>query len=584
MLRRRTAALLALPLLAACAEHAPLTAPPVSARATVSPSAGTVVVNEVMADPNAVTDANGEWFEVYNRGASPINLQGWQIASNNDATHTIASSVNVAAGGYVVLGRVATGNGGVTLAYAYGTAITLANTSDWVALRDANGATVDSVAWSTAPPAGASRGVKDAAADNTAMGGTNWTTQTSVFGSGDKGTPGAANDGAVTPAVATVTVSPSSATITTGATQQFTATAKDAGGNPVSTTFIWSSSATGVSTVDATGKATAVAAGTATITARAANGVTGTATLTVGASTGQPLTVQVLDVGQGDANLILNGTSKIIVDGGPDSVRFGKLLDSLSLNNTTIDAVILSHEHYDHHSGLRELFRASRNITVRYFFENKNAYTNAALSQLRDSINARVARGQLVYRDTDDPCGNGAPLCDIAMNGGAHVHVLRPNPAGTSPNNRSAAVKIVGPDSASFTMWMAGDAEQEEIGWFLTSARYDLSPGMRVNVLKADHHGSCNGVTNAYVQTTSPDWVTASVGATNTYGHMHTQAKDVYTAWTKPWYRTDQNGTITIRTPGTPGGGYTITPQRGGSSLSGPPDRTSTQTQCNPVP
>jgi beta-lactamase superfamily II metal-dependent hydrolase len=584
MPRLRIAALLALSLAAACAEHAPLTAPPVGPRSTVSPSAGTVLVNEVMADPSAVTDANGEWIEVYNRGATSINLQGWKIASNNDVTHTIASSVNVPAGGYVVLGRVATGNGGVTLAYVYGTAITLANTADWVALRDGNGATVDSVSWSAAPPAGASRGVKDASADNTAMGGTNWATQTSTFGSGDGGTPGAANDGAVAAAVATVTVSPASASLTVGGAQQFAATAKDAGGNVVATSFTWTSSATGVATVDATGRATAVAAGSATITARSASGVAGTASLAVTASTGQALTVQVLDVGQGDANLILNGTSRIIVDGGPDSVRFGKLLDSLSLNNTTIDAVILSHEHFDHHSGLRELFRSSRNITVRYFFENKNAYTNAALSQLRDSINARVARGQLVYRDTDDPCGTGAPICDIAMNGGAHVHVLRPNPAGTSPNDRSAAVKVVGPDSASFTMWMAGDAEQEEINWFLTGARYDLSPGMRVDVLKADHHGSCNGVTNAYVQATNPGWVTASVGATNSYGHMHTQAKDVYTSWVKPWYRTDLNGTITIRTPGTPGGGYTITPQRAGSSLNGSPDRASTQTQCNPVP
>jgi beta-lactamase superfamily II metal-dependent hydrolase len=164
------------------------------------------------------------------------------------------------------------------------------------------------------------------------------------------------------------------------------------------------------------------------------------------------------------------------------------------------------------------------------------------------------------------------------------VHVMKPNPAGSSPNNRSVPVKVVGPDSASFTMWMAGDAEQEEIGWFLTGARYDLYPGMRVTVLKADHHGSCNGVTHAYVQATNPSWVTASVGATNSYGHMHTQAKDVFTSWAKPWYRTDLNGTITFRTPGTPGGGYTVTPQRGGSSLNGSPDRASSQTQCNPVP
>jgi len=47
-----------------------------------------------------------------------------------------------------------------------------------------------------------------------------------------------------------------------------------------------------------------------------------------------------------------------------------------------------------------------------------------------------------------------------------------------------------------------------------------------------------------------------------------------------PWYRTDQNGTITIRSPGTVGGGFTIVPQRVGTDLSGPSDRGSRQLGC----
>jgi beta-lactamase superfamily II metal-dependent hydrolase len=107
---------------------------------------------------------------------------------------------------------------------------------------------------------------------------------------------------------------------------------------------------------------------------------------------------------------------------------------------------------------------------------------------------------------------------------------------------------------------------------------------MKVSVLKADHHGSCNGVTNAYVNAVNPAWVLAGVGATNTYGHMHTQAKDMFTSHGKPWYRTDGNGTVVVSSPGTPGGGYTVTVGKGSASMSGAPDRTSTQAQCNPVP
>jgi beta-lactamase superfamily II metal-dependent hydrolase len=246
--------------------------------------------------------------------------------------------------------------------------------------------------------------------------------------------------------------------------------------------------------------------------------------------------------------------------------------------------VILSHQHADHLTGLLELFNSSRNITIKYFWENQDVYTGVTLQKLRDSINARVARGQLMYRDTDDPCANGSTICTVSLNGGAKLRIMKPMPGDPNPNNRSVPVKLVGPDSASFTMWMAGDAEQGAIGYFLSTARYDLNPGMKVNVLKADHHGSCNGVTNAYVNATNPSWVTASVANSNTYGHMHNQAKALYTAHGKPWYRTDQNGTITIRTPGTPGGSYTVSVLKGTTNMSGGSDATSTQTQCNPIP
>jgi competence protein ComEC len=300
------------------------------------------------------------------------------------------------------------------------------------------------------------------------------------------------------------------------------------------------------------------------------------------------LVVRVLDVGQGDATLIENGGSRVLIDGGPDPARFGHLLDSLDLNDSTFDVVILTHPHADHLVGLRELFTTKRHITVRFFFENKDPFTTANLRHLRDSINARVARGQLIYRDTDDPCATGVPLCTITMKGGAKLHIMRPlprsNQAASNPNNRSAAVKLVGPDSASFTMWLAGDAEQEAIGWFLGRAHYDVNPGMRVDVLKADHHGSCNGVTHAYVNAVKPNVLATSVGAVNGYGHMHTQAKALYRLHHIPWYRTDQNGTIEFRSPGTPGGKFTVSVKRGVRSMKGPSDKHSAQADCNPIP
>src|ERR1700737_4968037 len=244
-------------------------------------------------------------------------------------------------------------------------------------------------------------------------------------------------------------------------------------------------------------------------------------------SGGRELIVRVLDIRQGDATYIRNGSSRVIIDGGPDTAAFGRYLDSLNLDNSTIDVVILSHQHLDPYSGLRELFKTSRHIHVRYFFENKDPAPAVTLATLRDSILSRMDHDSLIYRDTDDPCSDGRRMCTITMTGGAKLHIMAPYPSGDSPNNRSTAVKVIGPDSSTFTMWLAGDAEHEEISWF-EAIGYGQDPGMRADVLKADHHGSCNGVTPRYLALIKPRWVVASLGTLNDYGHMHAQAKSIY--------------------------------------------------------
>ena len=83
------------------------------------------------------------------------------------------------------------------------------------------------------------------------------------------------------PVVASVTVSPSEATIEEGETQQFSATALTSDGMEIpDAEFTWSSSDEMVATVDSDGLATGVGAGEAMITATA-DSVSGMATLTV---------------------------------------------------------------------------------------------------------------------------------------------------------------------------------------------------------------------------------------------------------------------------------------------------------------
>ena len=99
---------------------------------------------------------------------------------------------------------------------------------------------------------------------------------------------GACNDNDATPpppVVASVTVTPATATVTVGGTQAFTAAAFDAAQQPIpGVTFTWTTSAPTIATVNAGGVATGVSAGDATITAAAPNGVSGSATLHVDAA------------------------------------------------------------------------------------------------------------------------------------------------------------------------------------------------------------------------------------------------------------------------------------------------------------
>jgi competence protein ComEC len=298
------------------------------------------------------------------------------------------------------------------------------------------------------------------------------------------------------------------------------------------------------------------------------------------------LRVRLLDVGQGDAILLENGGSRVLVDGGPSAARMGALLDSLRLNGTTLDLVVLTHVHDDHAQGLQELFAARRGITVQRFVDNTDdpdAHSRA-LRTLRDSVRTRAARGETVYRDADDPCGDGSTVCTFRFAGGARLHLMRPFGGHVEPedgaNNRSVPLKLVGPDSASFSMWLAGDASTAALDWFEGPAGYHLHPGMKVNVLKGNHHGACRGISGGHLERTDPEWVLFSLAARNPWGRMTVQTKTFLARHATPWYRTDQNGTITLLSPGTPGGGYTVAVNAGTASMDGPSDAPSRSSKC----
>ena len=168
-----------------------------------------IVITEIMQNPLVLLDADGEWFEIHNTGGTPVDLNGWTIKDNDSDSHVVAGSAVVPAGGYAVLGinAVAMASEGVTLLYQY-SGITLANGGDEVVLLNGSLTEIDRVEYDGGPvwpdPNGASMMWNEASGDNNV--GTNWSTSTAVFGSGDLGTPGAANGGAASqpPSIADV--------------------------------------------------------------------------------------------------------------------------------------------------------------------------------------------------------------------------------------------------------------------------------------------------------------------------------------------------------------------------------------------
>jgi hypothetical protein len=167
-----------------------------------------LVINEVLANPGGViSDASGEWLEVYNAGTRSVNMQGLVIAdsaaSGRRPYHLIASSLVVPSGGHVVLGNTTntTNNGGVPVDYAYGAALALANSLDALKIARVYGTdtlTIDRTQFASAAISaqnGISRELKNPALDNSNMDGSNWADAlvTAVYGPGGRGTPKAQN-------------------------------------------------------------------------------------------------------------------------------------------------------------------------------------------------------------------------------------------------------------------------------------------------------------------------------------------------------------------------------------------------------
>ena len=161
-------------------------------------AAGDIIVTEIMNDPTLSTNANGQFFEIYNTTDNTIDLDGWTLSDDDTDSHTIDNGgpLEIASGAYMVFGTNSdmTSNGGTTIDYVY-SGFTLDKGPDEIILTSDDNVEINKVAYddgTTFPnPSGASLSLTDLTIDNNV--GSSWASATTFYGDGDLGTPGAEN-------------------------------------------------------------------------------------------------------------------------------------------------------------------------------------------------------------------------------------------------------------------------------------------------------------------------------------------------------------------------------------------------------
>jgi hypothetical protein len=159
---------------------------------------GTVILNEIMYDPNVVSDADGEYVEIYNIGPGMIDITNWTLEDNGGVPVVITKPTKLPAGGYFVFAHKSDPNlnGGIEnvgLQFTFN----LSNTADLLILKDSSGTLVDQVTYDEAGDwanCGAGMSLERMVADPDKLNDPLiWGCAATTFGSGDLGSPGQKN-------------------------------------------------------------------------------------------------------------------------------------------------------------------------------------------------------------------------------------------------------------------------------------------------------------------------------------------------------------------------------------------------------
>jgi hypothetical protein len=162
-------------------------------------SAGDIIITEIMANPKAVGDSDGEWFEIYNTRLDNVNLDGWKISDQGSDSFTISEELIIPAGSHIVFcvnGDTST-NGVVNCDYVYSSKdFKLTNSEDEIIIKSPDNTLIDKVTYTSGwVPSGKSMQLCSNHYDHNDNDlANNWCESTASLSGGDKGTPHLLND------------------------------------------------------------------------------------------------------------------------------------------------------------------------------------------------------------------------------------------------------------------------------------------------------------------------------------------------------------------------------------------------------
>lgn len=250
--------------------------------------------------------------------------------------------------------------------------------------------------------------------------------------------------------------------------------------------------------------------------------------------TERDLEVRYIDVGQGDSTLVLLPDGKnMLIDAGTNSGAKSLVKELKSSGIEKIDYLIATHPHEDHIGGMDNVINEFE--IGKIYMPKVDSSQTPTTKTYEDVLDAVSDKGLKISR------GKGGDR--IIKGENLDIMFVAPNSSKYSDlNSYSIAVKVIyGKNSFLFM----GDAEQDSEKEIIDSG-YNIE----ANVLKCGHHGSNTATSKDFVEKVSPKYAVISCGKKNSYGHPHEETLDTLNEFGVKIYRTDTDGTVTVKSDG----------------------------------